>query len=1030
MWLSDTSVRRPVLAMVINLLILVFGLIALRFLSLREYPNVTPPIITVETTYAGASAAVVESRITQLLEDRVAGISGMRAINSASSNGRSSITIEFAASRDIDAAANDVRDRVARALSNLPDDANPPEVSKTDADDSPILWFNLYSKTRSTEQLTDFASRYLEDRFGAIDGVARVRLGGGNRYAMRLDLDHDAMAARKVTVTDIDRALRAENIELPAGELRSTERALSARVMRGYTSAEQFNQLVIRKDADGHLVRLGEVAKASLRGQDDHVYFRSAGRDVIGLGIIKQSTANTLAVARAARAEYERIKPTLPPDIDMSPSYDSSVFIEQAIAEVYVTLIIAIVLVIGVIYLFLGSLRATLIPALTVPISLVGAFAILAVLGFSINLLTLLALVLAIGLVVDDAIVVLENIHHRIERGEQPLLAAFNGTREVGFAVLATTAVLVAVFVPIVFIEGDLGKLFSEFAFTMAGAVALSCVTALTLTPVMGAFLLKPKQAGQSGFAQKIEAFFARVESAYGRAIAGWLLQPKLFIACVALVLFCSAGLLRVLPGELAPKEDRGMFFVAVSGPEGQTFDSSVNSMREIEQRLTPYVEAGEFNRLLTRVPGFGGGSGMNTGFAIIGLDDWSKRRDGFAIVDDVNAQLASIPGVRAFGAMRGGLAGGGGSPLQFVIGGDDYEKLNQWRDVLLAKAQDNPGLANVQADYKETLPQYLLTIDHNRAADVGVSTQAIGVTLQTLLAGRRATTFNQSGEEYDVWLKGDEKAFRTPDDVRGIYVRSEKTGELISLANLVTGVEEAGAATLNRYNRVRAITISANLVGAYTLSQALDFMNGVVRSELNNEPRVDYKGESKRFIESAQSSGFVFALALAIVFLVLAAQFESFVHPLVIMLTVPLAIFGALMGLQLAGMTLNIYSQIGIVMLIGLAAKNGILIVEFANQLRDAGKDFDTALIEAAQRRLRPIVMTSVTALMGSIPLIYAHGAGSEARAVLGVVIFSGVLVSTLLTLFVVPLAYSTLARKTGSPAAISKKLKALGAD
>ncbi|NQD36112.1 efflux RND transporter permease subunit [Permianibacter sp. IMCC34836] len=1026
MWLSDTAVRRPVLAIVINLMLITFGMMAFRFLSLREYPNVNPPIVSVNTTYPGASAAIVETRITQILEDRISGISGIRSISSSSSNGRSNITIEFNSNRDIDAAANDVRDRISRATGNLPDEVDPPEVSKADSDEDVIIWFNLLSDSMSTLELSDYARRYLEDRFSSLDGVARVRLGGGSDYAMRINLNHDAMAARRVTITDIENALRRENIELPAGELRSTERQLTARVLRGYTSDQQFRELVLRKDDAGHLIRLGEVAEIFLGPAEDKVYFRGDGKDVIGIGIIKQSTANTLEVARAAKAEFARIKASLPPNMQIIPSYDSSVFIEQAISEVYLTLSIAMVLVIGVIYVFLGSLRATLIPAVTVPISLIGAFAILWALGFSINLLTLLALVLAIGLVVDDAIVVLENIHRRIEHGEKPLLAAFNGTREVGFAVIATTAVLISVFVPIVFLEGDLGKLFSEFALTIAGSVFLSAITALTLTPVMGAFLLKPATE-HSGFQLQVEKAVARVEAGYGRMLDELLHHKFLFISMLVLVMICIAGLFKTLPAELAPKEDRAGIFVNVLGPEGATFEHTVTNVQAVEKMLRPYVDSGEFTRLLARAPGFGGNA-MNSAFVVIGLSDFGTRRNGFVILDEVNAKLSVLPAVRAFGSIRQGLvSSGGGSPVSFVIGGDDYDEMARWRDVLLAKASDNPGFANVQADYKETLPQFLLTIDRNRAADLGVSVQAIGTTLQTLLSGRNMTTFNQGGEEYDVLVKGEEASFRTPDDLRGIYLRSEKTGELVSLANVVTGVEQAGPSTLNRYNRIRAITITANLVGDYTLSQALDFLNGVVRDDLDNAPRVDYKGESKRFMESAESSQFVFLLALLIVYLVLAAQFESFVHPFVIMLTVPLAVLGALAGLQAFGMTLNIYSQIGIVMLVGLAAKNGILIVEFANQMRDQGHEFDHALLEAAKRRLRPIVMTSFTAVMGAIPLILAHGAGSESRQVLGVVVFGGVLVSTILTLFVVPMAYSLLARNTGSPEAVARQLAAL---
>ena len=1026
MWLSDTAVRRPVLAIVINLLLITFGMMAFKFLSLREYPDVNPPIVSIGTNYPGASAAIVETRITQIIEDRISGISGIRSISSSSSNGRSNITIEFDSDRDIDAAANDVRDRVSRVLNNLPEEVDPPEVSKADADEDVIIWFNLASDNMSSLELSDYARRYLEDRFSSLDGVARVRLGGGSEYAMRINLNQEAMAARRVTITDVEQALRRENIELPAGELRSTDRQLSARVLRGYTSEQQFRELVIRKDQAGHLIRLGEIAEIFLGPYDEKIYFRGDGKDVIGIGIIKQSTANTLEVARAAKAEYERIKTSLPANIQILPSYDSSVFIEQAIFEVYLTLGIAMILVVAIIFLFLGSVSATLIPAVTVPISLIGAFAILWALGFSINLLTLLALVLAIGLVVDDAIVVLENVHRRIEHGEPPLLAAFNGTREVGFAVIATTAVLISVFVPIVFLEGDLGRLFSEFALTIAGAVLLSAITALTLTPVMAAYLLKP--AGQGGgFQQKVEQQMARVEAAYGRMLDELLHHRVLFVLMLLLVSLCIAGLFRQLPSELAPREDRGGIFVNVLGPEGATYEHTVENVKAVEKILRPYVESGEFTRLLARAPGFGGNA-MNSGFVIIGLSDFGTRRYGFEILDEINGKLTALPGVRAFGSIRQGLvSSGGGSPVAFVIGGDDYDEMARWRDVILARAAENPGLANVQADYRETLPQFLMTIDRNRAADLGVSVQAIGSTLQTLLSGRNMTTFNQGGEEYEVLVKGNETQFRTPDDLRGIYLRSEKTGELVSLANVLTGVEQAGPSTLNRYNRIRAITITANLVGDYTLSEALGFLNQVVADDLDNAPRVDYKGESKRFMESAESSLFVFLLALLIVYFVLAAQFESFVHPLVIMLTVPLAVLGALAGLQAFGMTLNIYSQIGIVMLVGLAAKNGILIVEFANQMRDQGVDFDTALLDASKRRLRPIVMTSITAIMGAVPLIIAQGAGAETRQVLGVVIFGGVLVSTVLTLFVVPMAYSLLARRTNSPEAVARELAAL---
>lgn len=1014
MLLSDVSVKRPVFATVINLLLIIFGLVAISMLSLREYPDIDPPIVSISTNYTGASANIVETRITQLLEDRISGIEGIKNVTSTSRNGRSNITIEFKLSRDIDAAANDVRERVSRALNNLPDQADPPEVSKANSDESAVVWYNLRSTNLNTMELTDYAERFLVDRLSIVDGVARVQIGGGRRYAMKVFLDRNAMAARGITVSDVERVIRAENVELPAGEVESTDRNFEVRVARTFLSPEDFAALTVAVGDNGYLVRLGEIANVELTAEDDETEFRGDGVNMIGLGIIKQSKANTLDVARAAKAQIERIEATLPDNIFIVPSYDSSVFIEASIDEVYETLAIAMLMVVIVIYLFLGNIRATFIPAVTVPISIIAAFIVMYALGFSINLLTLLAMVLAIGLVVDDAIVVLENIYRRIEMGEPPILAAYRGAKEVGFAVIATTLVLISVFVPLVFLEGNIGRLFTEFALAIAAAVAFSSFTALTLSPMMASKILK-KRERSSGFGSWMDARFNALETRYFDSLGKTLHQPILMLLLLVVAVVAVVQLSEKVPSEFVPKEDRGNFFILMNAQEGASFESNADNLKQIEDILMPYRENGKINRLLVRTPGFGG----NAGIAIVGSADWDERDfSTFELMDEVSAKLNAVPDVRAFAIMRSGISGGGfGRPVQFVLQGDTYENLVAWRDTVLEKASENPNLVRLDSDYKETSPQLLVKINRDRAADLGVSISDIGGTLEVMLGQRRVSTFLDRGEEYDVIMEGIEEDFRSPNSIDNLYVRSARTGELIPMDNLLTFEEQATSAQLNRYNRMRAVTISANLADGYTLGQALTYLEDIVRTELPDNVSIDYKGESQLYHEAGNSFVYVFLLALAVTYLILAAQFESWVHPLVIMLTVPLALVGAYIGLFFSEMTINIYSQIGLVMLIGLAAKNGILIVEFANQLRDAGMAFEDALKRAAAQRLRPIVMTGFTTVFSSLPLVLATGPGAESRMVIGMVIFSGVLVSAFMTLYVVPTAYSWLARNTGSP-------------
>jgi multidrug efflux pump len=1032
MLLSDVSIKRPVFATVIGLLLIAMGAVAFTRLALREYPDIDPPIVSIRTTYPGASANVVESRITEVIEDRIAGVEGIRFINSTSQDGQSSIGIEFDISRDMDSAANDVRDRVGGVLRQLPQEADPPDVQKADASEETVLWMRVASDKRTPLELTDYAERYLVDRFSSIDGVARVMVGGQRTPAMRVWLDRRAIASRGLTVGDIERAVRTENVETPAGSLTSQDLIFTARIERPFRTPEQFAQLVVKKGDDGVVVRLGDVARVEFGAEEDRSIFRANGLDTIGIGIVKQSVANVVEVARVARERAAEIAATLPEDMSLSVNFDGSVFVNAAINEVFITLGIAVALVVGVIYVFLGSFKATLIPAVTVPISLIASFMVLVALGLSINMLTLLALVMAIGLVVDDAIVVLENIHRRIEEyGETPLVAAYRGTRQVGFAVVATTMVLIAVFVPITFMQGQMGRLFSEFAIAIAAAIGFSMLVALTISPMMASKLLDShdddaKKQGK-GFAYRVDQAFAGLRRFYSGVYDATVKRPIIIAGAFVAILAGTYLLFVTIPGEYTPQEDRGSFQVMISGPEGASFEYMVPFVEQIEARLLPMIENGEIEGISVRAPGgFGpGGGGFNSGSIQVVLTEWGHRRNGFLIINDINRALSDIPGVRAFANMSSAFGRGGGKPIAFVIKGPSYETLVEWRDTFLeALNKENPGIGQIDWDYKETQQQFRVNVDYNRASDLGVTVQEIGSTLQTMLGSKRVGTFIQNGEERNVIFEGERTEQATPSDMENIYVRSSRTGELIPLSNLVNVEQMADSRRLNRYNRVRAITIDATLNPGVSLGVALDKMEAIARKVLPEEAAFDYKGQSLDYKRAGSSILFVFGFGVLVVFLVLAAQFESWIHPFVIMLCVPATIGGGLLGIWVTGNTLNIYTQIGLIMLVGLAAKNGILIVEFANQLRDQGKEFHSALKEAALTRFRPIVMTSLTAVAGAIPLIFSHGAGSETRSAIGVVILFGVISAMLVTLVLVPAAYALLARRTGSPRDVERKL------
>ncbi|MFP6806926.1 MAG: efflux RND transporter permease subunit [Pseudomonadales bacterium] len=1031
MLISDISIKRPVFATVISLLILAFGILSFRDLPLREYPQTSPPLVSVSTKYPGASARVMETKVTQLIEDQISGIEGIESISSTSLDGSSRIRVEFSIDRDIDQAANDIRDRVARVLNRLPKDVDPPQIAKADSDARPIQWFSLTSPNLDSMALTDYAERYLVDQFTVIDGVANIFISGSGRYSMRIWIDRVALAARELTVTDIEAALRKQNVELPAGRIDSQQREFTVRVERAYQTAEDFSRLTIARGEDGHLTRLGDIAKVEIGPTTYRNEFRGNSIPTVGLGIVKQSTANTLEVLRATNMRAELINANLPDGMSLFASSDDSVFIETAINSVYKTIAITMLLVSLVIYMFLGTVRAMIIPALTIPVCLTASFIGLSLFGFSVNLITLLGLVLAIGLVVDDSIVVLENIQRRIEGGEPPLLAAFNGSRQVGFAVIATTAVLIAVFVPIAFLDGNLGVIFAELAVTIGTAVIFSSILALSLTAMMCSKLLS-NHAHESWLTKKVDDLFHHVQHSYHKALEFTLLRPYLIVIAVIVLTAGIWGLFRLTPTTFAPQEDQGIFFTFINGPEGASFPFMQGQLRQLEDTIDPFVKNGDVEEYLVFLPSWGSAESVNSAVVLVIMPPWDKRQlPTKEVMDSLSQAWQEIPGIRAFPFMRSGLQRhGGGQPVQFVLGGSTYEDLASWRDIILKRTAENPGFQRVQSDYKESKPQLLIEVDKIRAADLGVSIQDIGRTLQTMMSERRITTFVKDGEEYDVIVQAASSQRATASDLTNIYVRSETSGRLIPLSGLIKVRGGADAGKLNRYNRLRAVTISADLSPDYTLGEALEFLENIVQEELPATAQIDYKGESLELQESEGGLLFIFALALLIVFLVLAAQFESFIHPIVIMVTVPLATFGALLGLYLSGDSLNIYSEIGIIILIGISTKNGILIVEFANQLRDQGQEFTDALLNACEIRLRPVLMTALSTMMGAIPLIIATGAGSESRITLGIVIFSGVLVATLMTLFVVPVFYSLLARGTGSPGAVAVELVKLEAD
>ncbi|WP_394127613.1 vibriobactin export RND transporter permease subunit VexH [Vibrio hepatarius] len=1022
MLLSDVSVKRPVAAVVLSLLLCVFGIVSFNKLAVREMPDIESPVVSISTRYEGASATIIESQITSNLEDQLSGISGIDEISSTTRNGMSRITITFELGYDLNTGVSDVRDAVARAQRSLPDEADDPIVFKNNGSGEASLYINLSSSEMDRTQLTDYVERVLMDRFSLISGVSSVDVSGGLYKVMYVKLKPEQMAGRGVTTSDITSALRSENIESPGGEVRNDQIVMSVRTARSYNQAEDFEYLVVKRASDNTPIYLRDVADVYIGAENENSTFKSDGVVNVSMGIVPQSDANPLEVATLVHKQVEDIQQFLPDGTRLAIDYDSTVFIERSIAEVYSTLFITGGLVVLVLYIFIGQARATLIPAVTVPVSLISSFIAAYYFGFSINLITLMALILSIGLVVDDAIVVVENIFHHIERGEKPLLAAYKGTREVGFAVVATTLVLVMVFLPISFMDGMVGLLFTEFSVLLAMSVIFSSLIALTLTPVLGSKLLKAN-VKPNRFNIFIDGMFGRLESAYRKVLKGALkwkwAAPLIIMSCIG----GSWGLMQQVPAQLTPSEDRGVIFAFVRGADATSYNRMSANMDIVEERLMPLLGQGFLKSFSIQSPAFGGNAGDQTGFVIMILDDWNERDvTAQQALGQVRKALAGIPDVRVFPFMPG-FRGGSSEPVQFVLGGSDYPELKQWAEKLEQLAEESPFMEGADINYSEKTPELVVSVDKQRAAELGISVQDISETLEIMLGGKSETTFVERGEEYDVYLRGDENSFNNASDLSQIYMRTA-SGELVTL-DAVTKIEEvASSIRLSHYNKQKAITVTANLSDGYTLGEALDFLDQQAIELLPGDISVSYSGESKDYKENQSSILIVFALALLVAYLVLAAQFESFINPLVVMFTVPMGVFGGFLGLFLMNQGLNIYSQIGMIMLIGMVTKNGILIVEFANQLRDRGIEFEKAIVDASARRLRPIMMTAFTTLAGAIPLIMSTGAGYESRVAVGTVIFFGMGFATLVTLFVIPAMYRLISATTQSPGHVEAEL------
>jgi len=1006
MQLAETSIRRPVFATVLSLLIVLIGAVSFNSLTVREYPKIDEPVVSVSTTFAGASSEVMEAQVTKVLEDSLSGIEGVDVITSTSRQERSQISVRFALTRDADAAAADVRDKVTRVRQRLPQGIDEPVIAKVEAESFPVIFLALSSDTHTALQLSEMANTLVKPVLQTAPGAAEVNIYGERKFAMRIWVDPDKLAAYKFAVQDLEDALRRANLEVPAGRIESAQREFNVTAATDLAQASEFAQVVIRT-VNGQPIRIGDVARVEEAPVDERSFVRLNGRDAVGVGVVRQSTANPLDLSRGVYSLLDKLRQDLPPGVQIEVANDNSVFIDESIKAVFITIVEAAVLVALVIFVFLRTLRASLIPLITIPVSLIGTFAMMALAGFSINTLTLLALVLAIGLVVDDAIVMLENIYRHIEEGMAPFQAAIKGAREVGFAIVAMTMTLVAVYAPLAFSPGRTGRLFTEFALALAGAVVISGIVALTLSPMLSSLLLKHNPR-PTWFDSHMENLLQWVTKVYASMLAWSLGRRYLVLAVMVASGAVSWWVLGDIKRELAPLEDRGVVLARVNAPDGATLAYTDRYVRGVERIAEDYPE---FDRIFSTV----GNPTVSQANVFFRAKPWDEReRTTLEMARAMNPRFSGLSGVNATPITPPSLGQGFRSqPIEFVIiTSESYQALAQTVQVFQDELAKNPGFVQVDSDLRLNKPEIRLEVNRERAADLGVNVDAIARSVETLLGGRKVTRYKRGGEQYDVIVQTTPSGRDTPDDIENIFVRG-KGAELIPLSSLVTIREVVVPRELIHFGQRRAATITANLTANYSVGEALDFMDATARKVLTPGYATDLNGISREFKKSSDSLTLVFALALLFIFLVLAAQFESFVDPFVILFSVPLSMAGALLALKWSGGTLNVFSQIGLITLVGLITKHGILIVEFANKLREQGLDTMAAIQQSAAQRLRPIMMTTGAMVLGAVPLAISTGAGAESRQQIGWVIVGGMSLGTLLTVFVVPTMYTLLARK-----------------
>ena len=1032
MYITDVSIRRPAVAWVFSLILIVFGIFVFWKLPVRELPSgLQPPIVQIKVEYSSASAPIIDEEVTQVIEDVIGGAEGIKNIDSKSENGKSTINVEFETEIDLDDAANDIRERVARVVDALPSESKPPQILKQAAGFTTTMWLALSSSTWSDLELGDYAERYLVDHFSSVKNVGRILVGGLRELSVRVWIDPIKLAANNLTIQEVENSLRNENVSLPAGTLESNNIDLTINLDKSYNDLEKLKQLPIRK-TKGNLVRLEDVANIEFGPVSEKALFRAQSKDAlnlktVGIGIYARTGASTVELSKEIKKKIKEVKKNLPEGLNLEIAFNRATYIGAAINEVYKTLIIAFVLVVAIIYLFLGNLKAVIVPAIALPVSLIATFLGIYLFGLSINIFVLLSFILAIGIITDDSVIMTDAIYRRIENGETPLVAAYKGSKQITFAIVATTLILVAVFLPLIFIQGIAGTLFKETAIALSFAIVVSSFVALTLSPMLGSKFLN-KKTKSNFFVVKFDKFFKGFSGFYQDTLKFWLDKKKTIITFLILIIFGSAILYNFAKKELLPLEDRGAYLVIGFTDEGSSFQYTQKRAEDVEQRLIPLLktEDSPYNRFLMIVPGFG----SDNSFLIIALlNHWKNRSENSQIVmRKAIGKIVTVPQTLAFPISPQAIrVSNYNKPVQMVILGNNYEELENVQSQVINLMRRNVNLSRIESDYSRNKPEIKLIINKNKAKDLGVSTQSIGQTLETLYGGKTVTKFNKLGKEYPIILQQYLKDRKDKEGLSKIFVRSENTGKLISLANIVDFKEEGSANKLSRYNRQRAVTISANINESYTLTEAMKYLEKTM-SEVAPEKQITWKGKSEELKETSNELYIIFALALLTAYLVMAATFNSFVHPFIIVLTVPLAVFGGLVFILFLNSSINIFSQIALVILIGISTKNSILIVDYANQLRATGKNIESSIKEACELRFRPIIMTSLSTMIAMIPLIVGNigpGAGEGSRLAVGATILGGMVISTFFTLYVTPTMYSTLAKNTKRIDAIDIELK-----